>query len=107
VRETQQPTGYTPLCIAMKTEPSAEVGLLDPVGEAAILMQLSSRQLRVLNFIMEFQTVHKRRPLYKEIMAATEITNQVTVHRVVRRLEKVGVLALVYVKPAGKSKDVT
>jgi hypothetical protein len=55
-------------------------------------MRLTSRQLRVRDFILDYQEKQKCRPSYKEIMSATGINNRMTVSRYIRRLVREGEL---------------
>ena len=59
-------------------------------------------QIRVRDFILDFQSKHGRRPSYKEIMWGADVKGFYTVSRIVRRLERARELVLVYVKPASR-----
>jgi predicted DNA-binding transcriptional regulator len=59
------------------------------------MANLSPQQQRVYNFILEYQAEHRRRPTYEQIGAALGISQR-TVCKHVMKLEKRGVLALLY-----------
>jgi SOS-response transcriptional repressor LexA len=64
------------------------------------ILPVTARQLRVREFILAYQEEHGRRPSYKEIMAATNISNRMTVFRYIRRLIRDGELQeALYVGP--------
>jgi repressor LexA len=65
-------------------------------------MNLTPRQEKVRDFILEYQGQHGRRPTYEQIGAALGMKSMETVSRHVTSLEKKGVLALVYVAAAGR-----
>lgn len=59
------------------------------------MAELNEQQVKIRDFILRYQAEHGRRPTQAQIGAALRMS-QKTVYKHVRKLEKRGVLALLY-----------